>query len=229
MPIPRIGSGSLLITWDWFWGPEFKTQRGAMNHYKAFHVMLGGHAIWTLMQSPAWAGGSDIGKLWDSLRTPGAAPAGMVVREPWTPTGPGAPDQRNGSGEQFPIYANTWMRYWLEVKMYQPPSAFTEWKAVTGQTLQPNPTDAQGRWHMASLWFADENRGPQRLLYRIPLGWGSTWDPNVNRFDFEMNSSQSTGFIGPWVGYGRNVVALHNYQLPSTPENDTFIFKRPVR
>jgi hypothetical protein len=230
IPIQPLSGGSLMITWDWYWGPEFLTQRGAMNHYKAFHVILGGHALWTLMHSPAWADSGDIGKVWDSFVTPSGPPNGLVSREPWTPCGEGCPDQRKGSGEQVGIKANTWMRYWLEIKMFQPPSAFVEWTRVTGQTLQPNPSDPQGRWHMASLWFADETRAPQRLLYRIPVGWLDTWNPAISRFDFEMNTSQSTGFIGPWTGYGRNVVILQDYQLPaSRPEADTVIFQRPVR
>ena len=229
MPLPSISSGSILISWDWYWGPEFEANRGAMNHYKAFHVMLGGHAIWTLMQSPAWSTSSTIGAVWDSIRHPGGAPNGMIQREPWTPAGEGAPDQRNGSGEQVRIYANRWMRYWMEIKLFQPHTSFTEWNRVTGTTLQPNASDGQGRWHMVSLWMADEQQSVKRLLYRIPMNWMSGWTPIFNRFDFEMNSSQSTGFIGPWIGYGRNVVMLHNYQLPSVPETDTLIFQRPKR
>ncbi len=229
MPVPQIGGGSLLITWDWFWGPEFLSNRGGMNHYKVFHVIMGGHALWTLMHSPAWASGGDIGKIWDSMQTAGTYPAGLIRREPFTPSGEGAPDQRSGSGEQIGIQANTWMRYWLEIKMFQPPSAFVEWNRVTGTTLQANGSDPQGRWHMASLWFADEKRNVQRVLYRVPVSWNSLWDPNISRFDFEMNTSQNTGFIGPWIGYGRNVVLLRNYKLPSVPETDSFIFQRPLR
>lgn len=229
LPIKNTNGGTLLFTWDWYWGPEFLTQRGGMNHYKVFKFIEGGHSLWTLMHSPAWAESGEIAKVWDSFATPSGAPDGMINREPFTPTGPGTPDQRHKSGQQVGIKANTWMRYWVEFKLYQPHTAFTEWNQVTGQTLRPNPNDPYGRWHMVSMWFADENRGPMRMLYRIPVGWSANWNPYISHFYILMNTSQTSGFIGPWVGYGRNVVVLHNYQLPSVPENDKFLFQRPVR
>jgi hypothetical protein len=233
MPLAKMTSGSIIIAWDWYWGPEFRANRGGMNHYKMFHVMIGGHAMWTLMQSPTWASGADeAAKAWDSLLAgpaEGTFPNGLLKREPYQPSGVGTPNQGNKSGSQYPQYHSRWMRYWIEIKLFQPHTAFTEWNAAYGVTLQPHPNDAQGRWHMVSLWSADETRDVQRLVYRVPVGWKSTWSPSISRFDFEMNTSQNTGFIGPWIGYGRNVVVLHDYRLPSVPETDAFLFQRPVR
>jgi hypothetical protein len=84
---------------------------------------------------------------------------------------------------------------------------------------------------MISMWTADENRPVRRLLYRVPINWnGVLWDPIVDMFKFEMNTSQPPGsLIGPLVGYGRNVVLLHNYNLPNVAETDKVIFRQPVR
>jgi hypothetical protein len=49
MKIPPLTSGSVLLSWDWYWGREFRDNRGAVNHYKMFQVQVGGHAWWTLM------------------------------------------------------------------------------------------------------------------------------------------------------------------------------------
>jgi hypothetical protein len=130
----------------------------------------------------------------------------------------------------------------VEIKTFQSPDAFVEWNASVckpgqssnpctgagGKQIGPNPADPLGRWHMASVWIADENRGPVPVLYRAPFGW--TGDGTIERFDFEFNVSDlPPAQTGPLVGYGRNVVVLHNYKLPGIPLTDTLIFKRPVR
>jgi len=235
MPQPAILSGTLIFTWDWYWGPEFLTNRELMNHYKVFKFQVDGHAWWTLMNSPAWAAEApttqrSVAKVWDSGPWSGGQPNGSVRREPWTPAGQGAPDQRKGSGEQVNIEHGKWYRYWVEVKLFQPHTAFTEWNQITGTTLQPQPSDPQGRWHMVSKWIGDENGTVRRILYRVPFGWSSNWSPHISRFDLEMNTSQTQdSFRGPMIGYGRNVVVLHNYRLPSVPESDTHLFQLPVR
>jgi hypothetical protein len=236
MNVPPVMSGSLIFSWDWYWGPEFLANHGNMNHYKMFHFITGGHAWWTLMHSPAWAGlaptgPGEVGKAWDSVVTPSGYPNGMIAREPLQPAGLGTPDQKKGGGEQTPIFHSRWYRYWVEVKLFQPPSAFSDWNASTGAVLQPNPNDPQGRWHMVSQWIADENGSVRRLMYRVPMGWAANWSPHISRFDLEMNSSQSTAgytFVGPLVGYARNVIILRNYNLPSVPETDSLLFQRPM-
>jgi hypothetical protein len=80
---------------------------------------------------------------------------------------------------------------------------------------------------MASVWIADQNRNPVAVMFRAPVGW--TGDGRIERFDFEFNTSdEAPAQAGPLVGYGRNVVVLHNYQLPNAPLNDPLIFKRPI-
>jgi hypothetical protein len=170
---------------------------------------------------------------------PGTLANAMTRGERVSPSGPGTPSQY--PSQTYPQYHGRWVRYWLEVKLLQPPSAFTDWSAAYcnptvctgngGREIGPNPGEPQGRWHMVSLWTADEQRGVQRLLYKVPMNWKSELGrgPHLTRFDFEVNTSQSTGFIGPFVGYGRNVVVLRNYPLPAVPESDTTLFQRPRR
>jgi hypothetical protein len=237
MPMGRkMTSGSLLITWDWYWGPEFQTNRGGVNHYKMFQLIIDGHAWWTLMANLAWAdlgNSGEVAKVSDELRS-GVLADGMVVRSPWTPAGAGAADQRNRSGSQYHQKHGTWTRYWIEVNMLQPPSAFTDWSQayLGGRTLGANPEDPEGRWHMVSLWSADEDRPARRLLYRVPINWnaGLGWEPHVSMFRFEMNTSQPPlSLTGPLIGYGRNVVFLQNYRLPAVPETDSYLFQKPIR
>jgi hypothetical protein len=233
MGLPRIDSGTVLITWDWYWGPEFRSKRGDMRNYKAWQLMIDGHAWWTLMTNLSQAGGdaNEVTKTSDEFR-PGTRADGMIRNEKVLPSGPGTPTQY--PNETYPQYHSRWTRYWVEVKLLQPPSAFREWSDayLGGAPLRGNSDDPSGRWHMVSLWSADENRNAQRLLYRVPMNWDAATgrQPHVSMFRFEMNSSQETGFIGPFVGYGRNVVVLHNYTLPATnPETDAFLFQRPTR
>jgi hypothetical protein len=231
-----ITSGTILFTWDWYWGKEFRTNRGGVNFYKMFQMLIDGHGWWTLMSNLQWASEGDsreVGKASDSFR-PGQLPEGAIQREPFTPGGLGAPDQRNKSGTQYAQRHSVWSRYWIEIKLLQPPSAFTDWSVahLAGQPLGPNPADGQGRWHMVSLWMADETRDAQRLLYRVPMNWNAElgWEPAALSFRFEMNTSQAPlSLTGPLIGYARNLVVLHNYNLPNVADTDSFIFKRPVR
>ena len=234
-PIGSSLKGSVLITWDWWWGPEFQTNRGDVNHYKMFQMMIDGHGWWTMMANLAWAdltNPGEVTKVSDEFRS-GSLAEGMQRGSPWTPGGPETPDQRNRSGSQYFQKSGTWTRYWVEVNMLQPPSAFSDWSKeyLGGRTLSPNPGDPEGRWHMVSLWTADENRPPHRLLYRVPIDWNSGlgWKPHVSLFRFELNTSQPPlSLKGPFIGYGRNVVILQNYKLPAGAESDTYLLQKPV-
>jgi hypothetical protein len=139
-----------------------------------------------------------------------------------------------GANNGYRLKHSVWSRRWVELRMGLPHTAFTEWNSEYGVTLTANSNDPNGgRWNMISLWAWDEVRGLQRVLYRVPMNWAAdptklNRTPFMNFFRFEFNSSKS-GFIGPFIGYGRNVVILKNYMLPDTdPEDDTFIFRQQV-
>jgi hypothetical protein len=59
---------------------------------------------------------------------------------------------------------------------------------------------------------------------------GTQSNSTVGSFDFEFNTSCNPPpcQTGPLIGYGRNVVVLHNYALPTVdPEADADIFQKP--
>lgn len=231
---------SIIFTWDWYWGPEFRDNRGGVSNYKTFQFQMDGHTWWTLMNSSAPAetlSAGTVAVVTDEFSAghgvePGPlAPNGMLNSERVIPSGPGTPYSQASYATALPLYQARWNRYWVEIRPAQPHTAFTDWNAAYGVTLQPNPNDPQGRWHMVSVWIADEQRAPIRSLYRVPVGWNSArgWRPHISLFRFEMNSSK-TGFVGPFIGYGRNVAILRDYALPHVnPESDTFLFQKPVR
>ena len=153
----------------------------------------------------------EVTKVTDELGGSGTRPNGMISAERVSPSGPDTPPQRPTYTQASPMYHSRWTRYWIEVRLLQPPSAFTEWSRtyLNGASVNPNPGDAQGRWHMVSLWSADEGRDVHRLLYRVPFNWkGRLRDERLTSicFDLQMNSSKS-GLIGPLVGYVKNVVS----------------------
>jgi hypothetical protein len=250
------GTSSILITWDWYWGVEFSQPQnyGGVTSYKTFQVMLpGGYGWWTLIDYFGTATNEgapgQVSNTTDEFRAGMGTdddndsanpmlPTGMTeYRDGLVPSGQGTPVQYPNLGSQtaLNVYHSRWTRYWIEIKPCQAPSAFTDWSAayLGGATLNSNPNDSLGRWHMLSVWIADEDRTPQRKVFRAPMNWNAQLQqPGINRFRFEVNSSK-TDFIGPFRAYARNLVVLKDYTstawTTSAPENDTTIFKRPVR
>ena len=226
-----VDPDSIIIIWDQYWGPEFRDNQGGVSHFKAIGIENNSHSWWTNMQSPGPALNSpepyDVAALTDEFKTGTPLPNGLNLQERVSPSGAGTPSQYPNYQNAGRVYQTNWTRYILEIKPARPPGEFTEWNSTYGVTVQPNPNDEQGRWHMVSKWIIDENRNPQRLLYRVPLGF-STQDPIITSIRFTMDTSK-IGFIGPWVGYFRNLIVLKDYDLPNAdPESDTTIFVRPV-
>jgi hypothetical protein len=165
--------------------------------------------------------------------------------EPYMPTGPGtanptafAPNLQ----KDVRVYINEWTRYIFEVQISQPPAAFTEWNEYVRVlhndptlTLSVNQRDiawnaGPGNWRMLSSWVIREDGSISRVVFRVPLGWytGQGRDNHLSGMRFTMDSSKH-GTIGDMTGYTRNVVVLKNYDLPTVPESDTFLFRPPVR
>jgi hypothetical protein len=128
----------------------------------------------------------------------------------------------NSGGTRLPIYHSRWTRILWEVRMNVDASDpdWDCWKSVTGGDA------LWGKWHMVSMWVADETNDFKRALYKVPV---YTQHANLDVFDFEFNTSAvSPAKTATWVYYVRNFVALRNYTLPAVPESDTAIFVRPV-
>ena len=90
-----------------------------------------------------------------------------------------------------------------------PGSAFTEWSQVA-----LNGAPLTGPWDMVSLWIADEQRDPVRVLYRVPAPRA---DPMLVEFRVALNTSTNNrrrpGTVGTLIAYARNIVVLHNAEL----------------
>jgi hypothetical protein len=221
MPL-RVDKGSLLITWDFWYGPEFRQNIDPkkLDAYKTFQLRQGGDVWWTHLNHFTRRGGSDeVAKVYDAVTgRRGELPAGISRLKPIQPTGEGALGAR-----AFGVKYGVWTRYWLEVHLHVPADdpRWNSWKS-TG----PVARTLTGTWHMGSLWVADETRDPQRIIYRVPLTITAS---DMSSFDFEFNTSNKPpSQDGPLIGYGRNVVVLQNYVLPSIPEDDPRIFVRPL-
>ena len=205
-------SGTVLITWDVYWGEEFQTNAGwgnnPVNAWKTFFLYAGAGMGGT---SVAWLGHDHTGNArfspgltsvhHESLGS-GLAP-GMIKRDPLEPTGEGAAPVRT-----FGTYSNRWTRYWLEYRMSVPGSQFTDWSDTT---LGGVPLT--GTWDMATLWIADEQRNATRVFYRVPAGRRDI-DTMLAQFRFSWdtstNNSVSGGLTGPVIAYVRNLVVLQN-------------------
>ena len=229
-----VSSGSLIFTWDMYWGPEFRYNRGGMNFLKSFQVM-NGTGWWTIMNELRPASKTDtreVGRHSDAFRMPGTGAEGIFQRKPLGNSGPGTPNQTRDE-TAYPIYHSVWNRYWVEIQLLQPPSAFNEWADAYngGKQIKTNPNEPQGRYHMVSIYMADENRDAQRLIYKAPIDFtdGGLQSPKIDMFRFEFNTSQEEPTSGEMIGYARNFVMLQNYALPAVPETDKSLFTKPTR
>jgi hypothetical protein len=207
-----VTSGRLLITWDFWWGEEFQTQTGNLDAWKSFFVTSGknveGSNVYWLAHdhiANANAAAGEVSRHHDGpVGVKSKAAPGVIRADPFQPTGLGAVPSRS-----FATMFNRWTRYWLDLRMDVPGSAFTEWSQVA-----LNGTPLTGTWDMVSLWVADEQREPVRLLYRVPA---ARIDPMLVEFRLALNTSTNNrrrpGTIGTLIAYARNVVVLHNAEL----------------
>lgn len=225
MPL-GIDRGTVLITWDFWYGPEFRNNIGRVGNYKTFQVRQGdgantdGRRWWTHLNSfDASTQADEVSRVFDAIDRTGLALAPGVERtKPITPAGTAA-----AGGRTFTVKHGKWTRYWMEIALAVPAQdpRWNDWKAMNAAAAK-----LTGSWDMLSLWIADENTAPMRILYRVPwVRKGS----HISSFEFEFNTSaKPPAQTGPLVGYGRNVVVLRDYKLPAVPETDVRIFARPV-
>jgi hypothetical protein len=243
-----------LICWDWYYGKEFQENYGAdapsggVYSYKIFMFNLAGNKRWWthvvyFNKAIAYADGSVTTET-DEGPTGNLAEGRVRVgsSDRFHPAGAGCASQEPfGAPNGVRSYHSVWTRYWVEVKLHQPSSAFTDWNNLVctgasnpctgagGTQIAANPLAADGTWHMVSIWRADENRDAERIVFRMPMDWkADIWDPQLIGFRLEMNTSKDDA-AGPFHGYGRNVFVLKNYSLPAVnPESDA-VFARPRR
>ena len=62
-----------------------------------------------------------------------------------------------------PLHHSMWTRYWIEIRMNQPHTAFTTWVNKYGSI-------PAGTYHMVSVWVADEGHDAVRQVFQAPFG-----------------------------------------------------------
>jgi endonuclease/exonuclease/phosphatase family metal-dependent hydrolase len=243
IPIGVGGPGStdtVLLTWDFFYTPEWVDSK--WSSIKSFKPQVGSTPTdtktgWTMLVELGrnlLSVPSTIGPLHMAMGGK-PQPQGMTRGKPYAPTGPGAL-----ASNTYQIRRGVWTRHWMEIKVAQPASAFTEWNAMVctgtsnpctgagGKEIAPNSARADGTYFMVTIWTADEDREPVLTHYRVPVGGAHRY---ISRFDFEFNVSDvAPSRAGDLFGYARNFVVLRNYSLGAKAHlTDKLIFQKPVR
>lgn len=187
LPIPPVGSDSLLVTWDVWWGKEFGFDQTGLGNYKAFQLASPADRIWTEIKSDFnWAMRYPSSVAVVHVRAYGEVAHGEL--------GPSVTSEQPLSpmADVFAVRPETWTRYWVYFK-------------------------PAGEFHEFSLWVADEGRDPVLINDRLPMkpnyaGGANGWE----KFWIEYNTSgKGVEELGPRVSYVRNVVMLRGVNDPS--------------
>jgi hypothetical protein len=139
LPI-SAGSGKTLITWDAWWGAEFKTDNGGMITQKTFQVAS------PIDNSERFL---EVRNRFSVVPAPGIST--VDVRNYASAGGLGPSTYIGTEGATWPqlaefvIAPETWTRYWMEVEI------------------------VPGGFDRVSLWIADERRDPVQLLNRLEI------------------------------------------------------------
>ena len=180
VPIPAVGSSTLLVTWDAWWGREFKWANTEIFTYKQFQFASPGGRIFHEVRTDFRRAHNHKPEAIGFIDMRSYGQVGVELGSNVTENLPLQPQVGT-----FAIMPETWTRYWAYFK-------------------------PAGEWHEFSLWVADETQAPvllfDRLLIKPNFKLGATgWD----QFWFEYNTSTSVFPIrGDLVGYVRNVVML---------------------
>jgi hypothetical protein len=244
IPVPAAYSdGNIVMVWDWFSPPEWRTTYGTMGQFKFFQIRSGAtlaeRARWGTIRwrwsdadpsDPTMLGSDD--QPWDSAGTsPGSTPEQFI-----DPTGLGAE-----LAKTWQYKHSMWIRMIVELKLQQEPEVFTEYASMVctgvataacpnGTVIKDNPSDPQGQWHMVSMWYLDESGRRATILYRVPITTPAAQWPYVTSFDYELNTSEAApSRNADWTGWTRNVIFLRNYTIPNSPFTDTVLFQNPIR
>lgn len=133
--------GSLLLTWDAWWGQEYvsRESRGGLNTHKTFQIAS------PIVRAERYI---EIRNGYSRVQRDDSAVSNVSVRDyarlgPNTKVGTG--DRIEPHLNEFIVRPQTWTRYWAWVE------------------LRPD------EWDRFSLWVADETRGPVQILDRAEI------------------------------------------------------------
>lgn len=184
LPIPECKDGTLLATWDAWFGKEFAFSNTKIQNYKTFQFSVN-NAITTEVQT-RWALGKAPAIAMVSVRQYGS------VDETVSMKGPSFNGVRYGGDcigpmvGEFAIMPETWTRYWMLI-------------APSGESYD------------ISLWLADEDRDAVQILDKVRIkGRGNYYD----KFWLEYNTSSEPKNVPARTGYFRNLVMLKNVADP---------------
>jgi hypothetical protein len=165
LPIPPWAGSSLMVTWDAWWGSEFRHENTGIGNYKAFQLSSDDR-IWTEVRS----------RFQQAEGSP--AVANVDVRfYGGESTGPNVTDNVPLSPQvgTFAIQPETWTRYWAFFKPAGEWYEFSLWMAdenldavllIDRLQLKPNPDSSRRDWEKFWLEYntsantIPEGRGP---------------------------------------------------------------------
>ena len=154
--------------------------------------------------------------------------AAQVWRPGFVSALPNSYNNNGGAVSSAAVRHSTWNRNWIEIKMNQPASAFTDWNTTYAAITDATVPDNGQLYHMISYFWADETRDPIGITFRVPDRSTPGGNEAFTSFWLEFNTSSVFGTNpGPAYVYQRNLAILKNYILPANPLTDTFIFRKP--
>jgi len=233
-------AASLIFVWDMYADETWVTGMIAgsdMTGNKTWRFYRqGGHSWWAHMWSYRGETFPTAAVITDEFNTPFPLPNGMTHKEGVAPCGEGTTfEQYPRSNRHYAVTPNCYHRFITEVRYLQPPEAFTSWNHTYNVTVQPNPNDTQGRWHMVSKWAIREGEDvPTRLLYQVPMGWSlpgaplPDGDTTIGYVQLQYDTSQDGSDCPERWCYHRGLITLRDYALPERPEDDRELFAAPL-
>jgi hypothetical protein len=240
-PIGTSDGTTTLITWDAWFGSEFRYEYTGIGNYKTFQFASPAKRIWF-----------EVRTLFIRAEAPGV---GLAVRRGGRtiadkakggagekPTAPPADDTaQKGRARPLTAVKSGGDIGALDVRAYGAPGIALGPNVRDGKPLMPKSGSFTVRaetwtrywvlieqrandWDPVSLWVADENTDPVQIIDRRQLQVSPRAKGGVESFWFEYNSSSAAREgLGERVGYVRNLVMLRNVKdVPG-------LLQRPVK
>lgn len=196
MPIPPVPGDSLLVTWDAWFGKEWRMESQGSGTYKQFQFSSNDR-IWTEIRSRFDQARATGALAMVDVRSYGQTAAGRLDGPFYRTLGPNVTQSQPLAPQaaQFGLAPETWTRYWVHFR-------------------------PMGEWYEFSVWVADETRDPVRLFRALqmkpnPNDQSAFWNKFWLEYNTSLDSSRMPAGRGPLVSYARNVVMLRGIIDPT--------------